>query len=97
MLMSRKKLIISTNEGEWLKIFDYKGRKNISGERIRESRIKHHWTQSDLAAKLQLADVIVERDTISRIEKGSRLVTDYEISAMAKIFGVSPLWLLGWE
>ena len=33
--MSRNKLIISTNGGDQLKKFDYKGKKNISGERIR--------------------------------------------------------------
>ena len=54
--MSRNKLIISTNGGDQLKKFDYKGKKNISGERIREARIKHHWTQADLAAKLQVAE-----------------------------------------
>ena len=95
--MSRNKLIISTNGGDQLKKFDYKGKKNISGERIREARIKHHWTQADLAAKLQVAEVIIKRDSISRIEKGTRLVTDYEIFVMAQLFNVSPLWLIGWE
>lgn len=80
-----------------MKKFDYKGKKNISGERIREAHIKHHWTQADLAAKLQVAEVIIERDSISRIEKGTRLVTDYEIFVMAQLFNVSPLWLIGWQ
>lgn len=95
--MSRKKLTITTNEGEQVKIFDYKGHQNISGERIREARTKQHWTQAALAAKLQLAGVIVERDTISRMEKGTRLITDYEVSVIAQLLKVSPLWLLGWE
>ena len=80
-----------------MKKFDYKGRKNISGERIREARIRRHWTQADFAAKLQVAEVIIERDSISRIEKGTRLVTDYELSVMAQLLNVSPLWLIGWE
>ena len=36
-------------------------------------------TQSELYAKLQLAGITIERDSISRIEIGTRFVTDYEI------------------
>lgn len=43
-----------------MKIYDYKGRKNISGEKIREARIIKRLTQSDLAAQLQIAGVNVE-------------------------------------
>ena len=41
--------------------------------------------------------VIIERDSISRIEIGTRFVTDYEIAALSQIFGVSPSYLLGME
>ena len=54
-------------------------------------------TQSDLAAKLQLSDIIIERDSISRIEIGTRFVADYEIRELAKILDVSVNWLLGLE
>jgi hypothetical protein len=39
--------------------------------------------------------VIMEQDVISRIESGSRLVTDYELLALTKIFAVSADWLIG--
>jgi predicted DNA binding CopG/RHH family protein len=33
-----------------LRIYDFEGKKNISGERIREARLKLRLSQSDLAA-----------------------------------------------
>ena len=80
-----------------MKIYDYEGRKNICGERIHEARCKHRLTQSDLAAKLQLAGIIIERDSISRIELGTRFVADYELRELSKILKVSVNWLLGNE
>jgi len=38
--------------------------------------------------------VIVEQDVISRIESGARLVTDYEILALTRIFHVSADWII---
>ncbi len=80
-----------------MKIYDYNGRKNICGDRIHEARRKLKLTQSDLAAKLQLAGIIIERDSVSRIEIGTRFVTDYEVRELAKILNVSVGWLLGLE
>lgn len=51
-----------------MKIYDFEGKKNISGDRIREARIKRRWSQSTLAQKLQLEGITIERDSISRIE-----------------------------
>lgn len=73
-----------------MKIYDYAGKKNISGERIREARTKLHLTQTNLAVQLKLAGVDVERDSISRIEIGTRFVTDYEICELSKILKVTP-------
>ena len=100
MLMSRYILIFNTNNfkrGIAMKIYDYHGKKNICGERIHEARCKLRLTQSDLAAKLQLADIMIERDSISRIEIGTRFVADYEIRELSKILKVSVNWLLGLE
>lgn len=80
-----------------MKIYDYNGRKNISGERIREARLKKRLTQEDLAARVQIEGVIMERDSISRVEIGTRFIPDYEIPVFARVIGVSVLWLLGIE
>ena len=80
-----------------MKIYDFDGRKNISGERIREARIKARLSQGALAARVQLEGIVIERDSISRIEIGTRFIPDYEIPAFARAPGVSALWLLGIE
>ena len=54
-----------------MKIYDYDGKKNISGDRIRQARVVQRMRQEDLAAKLQIAGVNMERDSISRIEIGT--------------------------
>lgn len=78
-----------------MKIYDYNGKKNICGDRVHEARTRQRITQADLAARLQICGAIIERDSISRIEIGTRFVADYELLVLAKCLNVSPLWLLG--
>jgi len=77
-----------------MKIYDYKGKKNVCGERVRQARVLQHLTQSELAARLQIEEVILERDSISRIEAGTRFVADFELLVLAKVLRVEPTWLL---
>ena len=77
-----------------MKIYSYRGKKNLSGDKIREARLKQRLSQSDLAAKVQIAGVTLERDSISRIEIGTRFVTDYELKIFAKVLHVNVEWLL---
>ena len=56
-----------------------------------------HLSQKALAVRLKLEGVELERDSVSRIEIGTRFVTDYEIKVFAKVLNVSALWLLGIE
>ncbi|MBR6549168.1 MAG: helix-turn-helix transcriptional regulator [Clostridia bacterium] len=78
-----------------MKIYDYNGKKNICGERIHEARCRLRLTQSELAARLQVSGINLERDSISRIEIGTRFVADYELRELATVLKVSPAWLLG--
>lgn len=80
-----------------MKIYDWYGKKNICGSRLREARQQQRLTQSDLAAKLQISGITIERDSISRIEIGTRFVADYELLILAECLKVSPAWLLGIE
>lgn len=68
-----------------MKIYSYEGKRNVCGEKIREMRVKNRMSQSDLAAKLQVNGVIMERDSISRIESGTRFVADYELYIFAQV------------
>ena len=78
-----------------MKIYDFNGKKNISGRRIRQARRRLSLSQADLAARLQVEGVQIKRDSISRIEIGTRFVPDYELLFFAKVLGVSAEWLLG--
>lgn len=78
-----------------MKIYDFNGSKNICGKRVREARKRLKLSQENLAAKLQLAGVTVERDSVSRIEIGTRFVADYELLMLCEILNVTPSYLLG--
>lgn len=76
-----------------MKIYDYKGRKNLCGNRVKEARARLKITQEDLAARLQVEGITMERDNVSRIEIGTRFVTDYELVVLARVLNVSLEWL----
>ena len=77
-----------------MKIYDYNGKKNLCGNRIRESRLRQRLSQYDLAARLQTQGILIEQDSISRIEIGTRFVADYEVKVLAKVLNVPLEWLL---
>lgn len=78
-----------------MKIYDYHGKKNVCGDRLREARVVQRLRQEDLAARVQIEGVTLERDSISRIEIGTRFVSDFELIIFSKALGVSITWLLG--
>jgi HTH-type transcriptional regulator, cell division transcriptional repressor len=63
--------------------------RNIIGKRIRELRTKKKITQEDLAARMNILEIEIDRPMISRIENQSREIVDFEIQAIAKILGVT--------
>ena len=71
-----------------MKIYNFEGKKNICGKKVREIRKKNDITQDELAARLQVEGVNIERDSISRLEKGTRFVADYELMVLAKVLDV---------
>ena len=72
-----------------VKIYNFGGKKNICGKKVREIRKKNDITQDELAARLQVEGVNIERDSISRLEKGTRFVADYELVVLAKALNVT--------
>lgn len=78
-----------------MKIYDYDGKKNICGDRLREARVVQRLRQEDLAARIQIKGINMERDSISRIEIGTRFVSDFELKVFSEVLGVSINWLLG--
>ena len=68
-----------------MRAYTFCGKRNICGDRIRIARLSQRLSQADLCRKLQLAGIPMERDSISRIESGSRYVADYEVTTFADI------------
>ena len=80
-----------------MRVYEYEGKRNISGERIHQHRTTLRLSQADLAARMQVRGVTIEREAISKIETGDRFVTDYEFIIFAEVLGVSMEWLAGKE
>jgi HTH-type transcriptional regulator, cell division transcriptional repressor len=78
-----------------MKIYLQNGKKNLIGRRLKDARLraKPAVSQQELAARMSTMGISVDRTTISKIEAGSRLVTDYELLAFSKALGVPIEWL----
>ena len=59
--------------------------KNMVGDKIRELRLKKHLSQQQLADRLETIAIYICRGSISRIEEGSRTVTDIELYGLSQI------------
>jgi transcriptional regulator with XRE-family HTH domain len=68
-------------------------RKNIIGLRVRQSRRESGMTQMELAAKLQVLGITIDRSGIAKLESGRRPAADIEVAAIAKILKVPISWL----
>ncbi len=73
------------------------GSNNICGKRISELRknYKPKMSQRELADKMQIEGIDLEKNAIQRIEAGKRFVTDIELVVFAKVFNVTCNFLLG--
>ena len=65
---------------------------NICGKRIAELRksMRPKCSQRQLAEKLQICDLDIDKNAIQRIECGKRFVTDIEILAFCRVFNMKP-------
>ena len=91
---------VFSNGGDTIFLMDQLRSDESDGDWIDEISIKEaikklNLSQENLAAKLQIDGVIIERDSVSRIEIGTRFVADYELVALCKILNVSAEYLLG--
>ncbi len=73
------------------------GLNNISGRNIANLRKGLNLSQRELADKMQLVGIDIDKNAIQRIECGKRFVTDIEIVAFSKIFNVSYEKILEYE
>jgi transcriptional regulator with XRE-family HTH domain len=62
---------------------------NICGKNISTFRTSLKISQRELADKMQLVGIDLDKNAIQRIECGKRFVTDIEIIAFTKIFNTT--------
>ena len=70
------------------------GKKNLIGERLKILRKQNGLSQRDLAHKLELEGLDIDKNVITRIEMDKRYVTDIEIHVISRFFRVSYEYLL---
>ena len=70
------------------------GKRNLIADRLIELRRENHLSQRELAHRLQLIGMDLDKNAITRIETNKRYVTDIELRAFARIFEVSYASLL---
>ncbi len=78
-----------------MKKVEFEGNKNVISKKLKETRLDKNISQQELAAKLQLMNVNIDQQMISKIEKNMRQVTDYELLAICKCLGVTAEELSG--
>ena len=77
-----------------MKKIEFNNNKNIISARLKQARKEKNLSQSELAAKMQLCNINIDQQMISKIEKNMRQVTDYEVMCMCRCLGVSAEWML---
>ena len=77
-----------------MKIYGFDDQCNICGRNIRRIRTEKRITQTDLAARLQIQGVQMNQNSICRIERGKRVVADYELLFIAAALSVPVATLL---
>lgn len=63
-------------------------RKNLVGARVKQLRTEKHLSQQQLSDKLETLAIYICRGSISRVEDGSRTVTDIELYGLSKVFNI---------
>ncbi|MCI8704549.1 MAG: helix-turn-helix transcriptional regulator [Anaerotignum sp.] len=73
---------------------DFHQNRNIIHKKLRDARIAKKLSQEELAAQMQLMNVNIDQQMISKIENNKRIVTDYELVCFSRILEVEPEELL---
>lgn len=63
-------------------------RKNLIGEKVKALRKEKNLSQQQLSDRLETLAIYICRGSISRIEDGSRTVTDIELYGLSQVLDV---------
>ena len=62
--------------------------RNVAGPTIRRLRNARGWTQAELAAKLQIIGLDLDRADVGKIESQLRSIYDFELFLLAQALGI---------
>ncbi len=65
------------------------GRNNLCGRNVAAVRKQLGLSQRELADRLQLCGLSLDKNAVQRIESGQRFVTDIEVVALIDVLGIS--------
>ena len=65
------------------------GNNNLCGRRVARFRTEMKISQRELADRLQLVGLDMDKNAVQRIEAGKRFVTDIEIVGLSQVLGKS--------
>lgn len=65
------------------------GRNNITGVKVAQLRKTLRISQRELADRLQVVGLDIDKNAVQRMESGQRFITDIEVISLAKVFGIT--------
>lgn len=65
------------------------GRNNVAGIKVAELRKGLRISQRELADRLQVVGLDIDKNAVQRVESGQRFITDIEVISFAKVFGIT--------
>ena len=77
-----------------MKKIEYNSNKNIISKQLKIARKNMGLSQGQLAAKMQVLNINMDQQMISKIENNKRIVTDYELASFCRILNVDEKELL---
>ena len=86
--LARKYSIIKKKLYLWSINYETPPPRHIGGK-VREYRLKNGWTQTELAARMQVVGCDLSREIIARIESGFRQTSVFEIDKFVEVFGIT--------
>lgn len=65
------------------------GRNNLCGEKVAFIRSNMRISQRELADRLQISGLDIDKNAVQRIEAGKRFVTDIELKIISEVLDLS--------
>ena len=77
-----------------MKKIAYENNKNVIHSRLLYYRTLRGLSQEEVAARMQVLNVNMDQQMLSRIERNARIVTDYELACFCRVLNVTERELL---